>query len=88
MKVLFHSDDFGISDEQVEAIFSCAEHGCLGSVSVLANSPHLREYLAALPKRAPRLLAGVHVNFVEGRCTAPAAGIPLLAGSDGLFSNS
>lgn len=88
MKVLFHSDDFGISDEQVEAIFSCAEHGCLGSVSVLANSPHLREYLAALPKRAPRLLAGVHVNFVEGRCTAPAAEIPLLAGSDGLFSNS
>lgn len=88
MKVLFHSDDFGISDEQVEAILGCAERGCLGSASVFANSPRLTEYLAELPKRAPRLLAGVHINFVEGRCTAPAAEIPMLAGSDGLFFNS
>lgn len=69
----------------------CLDTGCLRGTSLLANGAAVEHAVVRLAERMARdsrILAGVHLNLLEGRCTAPAASIPLLAAADGFFRHS
>lgn len=85
MQLIFHSDDYGISNEQIKAILDCARDGCLNSVSVMVCSPDLSGSLNRLFYEQPDILCSVHLNFVEGRCSAEPAAVPLLVDERGYF---
>ncbi len=92
--VLFHADDFGITEEQARSILelssACGGKGALGSVSIFTNSPALHS-AAAMAKPfvdAGKLKLGLHLNLVEGYPVMPANEIPLLVNDRGAFRHN
>lgn len=92
--VLFHADDFGITEEQARDILAlssaCGGNGALNSVSIFANSPAF-ECAAALAQpfvQAGKLKVGLHLNLVEGYPVAPASEVPLLVNDRGAFHHN
>ena len=90
MVVIFHADDFGITLDQSKKILNCCSgvdggHGLLNSLSILSNSPHFEECAELLDGRPEGLRVGVHLNFVEGRCVADPAAVPMLVDERGMF---
>ncbi len=92
--VLFHADDFGITEEQAQDILAlssaCGGKGALESVSIFTNSPAF-EGAAALAKpfvEAGKLKMGLHLNLVEGYPVAPASEVPLLVNERGAFRHN
>ncbi|MDE6219323.1 MAG: ChbG/HpnK family deacetylase, partial [Lachnospiraceae bacterium] len=49
-KIWFHADDYGVTTEQSKRILSCYQDGVLNSISVLPNTPALRESLDILDR--------------------------------------
>ena len=93
MGVVFHADDYGITEQQARDILAlssaCGGHGVLASVSIFANSPAF-DAAAALAQpfvQAGKLKMALHVNLVEGRPCAPAVEVPLLVNQRGTFCN-
>ena len=93
MELVFHADDYGITQWQARDILelcsSCGGQGVLSSVSIFANSP---AFDAAAAAAAPFVSAGVlsmalHVNLVEGAPLSDASEVPLLVGERGTFCN-
>ena len=80
---LYNADDYGITAVQSEHILEC-RCGRLTGVSVMPNSPCLREAAAALEKD-PSLHVAVHLNLTEGLCLSDPALVPLLADRAGRF---
>lgn len=92
--VLFHADDFGITEEQAHDILAlssaCGGKGALGSVSIFANSPAF-DAAAALARpfvQTGKLKIGLHLNLVEGYPVAPASDVPLLVNDRGAFRHN
>ena len=90
MVVIFHADDFGITLDQSKKILNCCSgvdggRGLLNSLSILSNSPHFEECAELLDGRPEGLRVGVHLNFVEGRCVADPAAVPMLVDERGMF---
>jgi len=89
-KIIYHADDFGISEYSCRCILECCDNGVLQSVAILANSPF---YLQAVEMLKPYLNANklrlaVHINLVEGFSVTPAGQIPHLVDSKGKFKLS
>lgn len=90
-KIWFHADDFGVTTEQSERILGCYENGALNSISVLPNTPALRESLEILNRYDPggtRIRRVLHLNFVEGKPLAGAENVPELVDNSGYFDKS
>lgn len=88
MRCLPVADDCGVSSPVTDIILRCIDAGSLRGTSVLAGGACAREAAHALGARLyrhPELAVGVHLNLLEGRCTAPPADIPLLADERGWF---
>lgn len=90
-KIWFHADDFGVTTEQSERILGCCQGGALNSISVLPNTPALRESLGILDRADPdgtRIRRVLHLNFVEGKPLAGAENVPGLVDDSGYFDKS
>lgn len=91
MRCLPLADDCGVSNTNTESIFECIDAGALHGTSILACGAALNTAINGLAKRLPlnaNLRVGVHLNLLEGHCTANPASIPLLVDERGIFKNS
>lgn len=89
--IWFHADDYGVTLQQSERILDCCRNGALNSISVLPNTPALKESLKILDETDPdgsQVRRVLHLNFVEGRPLAGAELVPLLADKSGYFDKS
>lgn len=90
-KIWFHADDFGVTVEQAKRILECHQNGVLNSISIMPNTPALRESLALLEAVDPEginIRRVLHLNFVEGKPLAGADNVPLLVDETGYFDKS
>lgn len=89
-KIYFHADDYGVTKEQSEAILSCSLQGALNSISILPNTPQLKECLELLEEKdsGHRLRRVLHLNFVEGKPAAKAESVSDLTDETGYFGVS
>jgi predicted glycoside hydrolase/deacetylase ChbG (UPF0249 family) len=87
LRLIVTADDFGLSDETVEATIECFEAGALTSASIMPGMPATEAALAYARER-PALDVGVHLTFTADSGLAPFAGseqVPCLVGADGRF---
>jgi len=88
MKLILHSDDFGLHKEINRAILEAARQGALTSTSLLVNGLAAVDAMEEV-KSYPRLGTGIHLNIVRGRPLSNPEEIPTLVNhDDGLFFNS
>jgi predicted glycoside hydrolase/deacetylase ChbG (UPF0249 family) len=83
MKVVFHADDFGLTEGVNAGIVEAHERGVLGSASVMVTAPAWEDAVARA-KATPDLDVGVHLTLVEERPVLPPERIPSLV-HDGRF---
>src|SRR5262245_36149840 len=81
MKVVFHADDFGLTQAVNAGIVATHERGVLGSASLMPGA-RAAEDAAALARALPGLDVGLHVTLVEERPILPPDRIPSLLGGD------
>lgn len=89
--IWFHADDYGVTVQQSGKILDCFQNGALNSISILPNTPALKDSLKALDEADPdgnRIRRVLHLNFVEGRPLAGAEQVPLLVDETGYFDKS
>lgn len=87
MKLRVHADDCGVSRGVTDAILRCIDEGPVEGTSLIANGAAFDYAVAALRAR-PQVALSVHLNLIEGPPVAPAAGLGLLVGNDGLLRSS
>ncbi len=91
MRCLPVADDCGITCGATETIFRCMDAGRLLGTSVVAGGAYAEEAGVALGMRLAanaELRAGVHLNVLEGVCSAHPSDVPLLAHKNGQFKHS
>ena len=89
MKIIFHSDDLGITAGATRQILSAWAAGALDGFSVIANGEALdavRQELEKHPERPARI--AVHFNLTERAPSAPEREVSMLLGPDGMFRHS
>ena len=90
VQLIVHADDYGITPEQSRLILSysdaCGGNGALNSLSVIVGSPHFAECADILEPYLDSIYVGLHLNIVEGHCSADPALIPLLVDESGMFN--
>lgn len=81
----YHADDYGLFPAQSRHIADCYYNGALNGISIMPNSPYLKECMDAIEDIRHKLAVTVHLNFVEGK---PITGDKArrLADKDGNFS--
>ena len=88
--IIIHADDFGIAPEQSRRILSCSAacggDGCLNSLSVIVGSPRFEECAVLLDPYIGDIHVGLHLNLVEGPCSADPGSVPLLVDEQGVFN--
>ncbi|RKM57798.1 ChbG/HpnK family deacetylase [Butyrivibrio sp. CB08] len=67
----YHADDYGLFPAQSRHIADCYYNGALNGISIMPNSPYLKECMDAIEGIRSKLFVTVHLNFVEG---APITG--------------
>jgi predicted glycoside hydrolase/deacetylase ChbG (UPF0249 family) len=87
IRLIIHSDDFGLHPCINRAIVDVARSGVLTSASWMANGSAADEALQAAAS-IPGLGVGVHLNIVRGRPLSDPAEVPSLVDSKGRFFNS
>ncbi len=87
IRLIMHSDDFGLHPRINSAIVDVARSGVLTSASWMANGSAADEALQAATS-VPGLGIGVHLNIVRGRPLSDPAEVPSLVDSRGRFFNS
>ena len=63
----YHADDYGLFPEQSRHIMECYHKGALNGVSIMPNSPYLKECMDEITDIREKLFVTVHLNFVEGK---------------------
>ena len=89
MKIIFHSDDLGITAGASRHILAAWTAGALDGFSVIANGDAMdavRRELEKQPERPARI--AVHFNLTEKAPSAPPREVSLLLGPDGMFRHS
>lgn len=86
--IIFHADDFGANREISEHILECYRKGALNSLSVLPNSPCLKECMELLETYRKDIAISLHLNLAEGRCLAEPEQVSALVDERGMFSVS
>lgn len=84
MRFVVHADDCGLNKQISEDIFDCLAHGPLNSVSVIMGGTHATASLQRLA-RMPHVRTCLHLNILEGHCTAPARQVRPLVSEAGIF---
>ena len=84
MRFIVHADDCGLTRQISEDIFDCLAHGPLNSVSVIMGGTHTAASLQRLASM-PQVRTCLHLNILEGRCTAPVQQVRALVSEDGMF---
>lgn len=80
----YHADDYGMFPVQSRHIIDCYHNGALNGISIMPNSPYLKECMDAIEDIRSKLFVTVHLNLVEGEpLTGGKAGH--LIGKDGNF---
>src|SRR5262245_26642107 len=90
MRIITNADDFGFSDDTVEATIGCFESGALTSATIMPRMPATERALE-YARTHPEHSFGVHLTYVSDGVEAPVlppSEIPGLVGEDGLFKNS
>jgi len=83
----YHADDFGLFLAQSQEILDCYRNGCLNGISIMPNSPYLKECMDLLDKNNNIKIA-IHLNFMEGKCLSSPSKVSLLVDEKGTFSSS
>jgi len=84
MKIIYHSDDYGLTSCITQRIADAWESGLLDGFSIMANGDALEEGRARLCNRATRMARiGAHLNLYEGKALAPHDRVPLITDSAG-----
>ena len=65
--VEYHADDYGLFPEQSRHIIDCYHNGALNGISIMPNSPYLKECMDEIKDIQKELFVTVHLNFVEGK---------------------
>ena len=84
MRFIVHADDCGLTRQISQDIFACLSHGPLSSVSVIMGGSHAAQSLQHLAAM-PNVRVCLHLNILEGRCTAPVSQVRPLVDADGIF---
>ena len=84
MRFIVHADDCGLTSQISNDIFDCLAHGPLNSVSVIMGGTHTTASLQKLA-HMPHVRTCLHLNILEGRCTAPARQVRPLVNEAGIF---
>ena len=84
MRFIVHADDCGLTRQISEDIFDCLAHGPLNSVSVIMGGTHTAASLQRLASM-PQVRTCLHLNILEGRCTAPVPLVRALVSEGGIF---
>ena len=63
----YHADDYGLFPEQSRHIMECYHKGALNGISIMPNSPYLKECMEEISDIREKLFVTVHLNFVEGK---------------------
>lgn len=89
-QMIYHSDDYGISEYSCQQILNCCDHGKLQSVAILPNSSY---FDTAVQTLRPYVVSGklaitVHLNLVEGPSITPIGHLPHLTDEKGYFKLS
>jgi predicted glycoside hydrolase/deacetylase ChbG (UPF0249 family) len=85
MRVVVNADDFGLSDETVDATIECFEQGALTSATIMPNAPATERALAYAAGHG-EFSFGVHLTLVgdgDDRPILPPDQIPGLVQPDG-----
>ncbi len=81
-----HADDFGLFENQSNRIIECIDNGAVNSISIMPNSPNLKNSMKLLGNRDIKI--AVHLNFVEGKAISPIEKISHLVDHNGIFNSS
>ena len=85
-----HADDYALSPNTSEDILQCLRAGKLNSISVLTNMACYKAYAEKFRREKaewPRQpLLAVHLNFMEGHCTAVPEEVKHLTDKQGYFN--
>ena len=65
--VEYHADDYGLFPEQSRHIIDCYHNGALNGISIMPNSPYLKQCMDTISDIKKELFVTVHINFVEGK---------------------
>lgn len=90
MRIVLSADDFGFSQDTVDATIECLEAGALSSASIMANMPATDAALA-YARAHPEKSWGVHLTWVSDGPEfplSPPADIPQLVTPEGRFIGS
>jgi hopanoid biosynthesis associated protein HpnK len=86
-RLIVSADDFGMSPGVNAGIIRAHRDGILTQTSLMVTGAACAEAVE-LARAHPALSIGLHLALVQGRAAAPANAIPLLADSQGRFSNN
>jgi len=81
----YHADDYALFPVQSHRILDCRRNGNLNGVSIMPNSPHLRECFSDLYPFLGDVAVTVHLNLIEGVSLTAS---PLLTDSQGHLNGS
>jgi chitin disaccharide deacetylase len=87
LRLIVGADDFGLSEETLEATIECFEAGALSSASIMPGMP-VTEAALAYAREHPQLDFGVHLTFTGDFGSRPLAGpdqVPTLVDAEGVF---
>jgi predicted glycoside hydrolase/deacetylase ChbG (UPF0249 family) len=90
VRIILNADDFGYSQDTVEATIASLDAGLLTSATIMANMPGTQDALAYARGRTD-ISFGVHLTFVgDGReaPVSPAAKVSALVDASGRFPGS
>lgn len=84
LRVILNADDFGYSQETVEATIECFEKGALTSATIMANMPATGQAIAYALGH-PQFSFGAHLTYVDEVPLSNPAHIPALVTPEGRF---
>ncbi len=83
-RLIVNADDFGFSDDTVNATIECFQRGVLSSATMMPNMPAF-EPAAAFARAHPQFSYGLHFCVTDERPVSDPAAIPTLVAPDGCF---
>lgn len=88
MKVLFQSDDYGISRAQAKGCIYAIEHGVIRNTGFFSNMPWAEEVFEDLKPYLDKIAFGIDLNASTGPSVLPHEEIPVLTHESGMFLGS
>lgn len=88
MRIIFHADDFGATENVNANILAAWQAGGLDSISIIANGEAIKEAAIAVNTDTDRpLRLVVHLNLSEGKPLVDPDAIPMLVDSSGYLKH-